>query len=407
MSINAFFEIDWYSGVLGLTNQIKAEIEAMDKEYVLNVNQDDLNKYFYEKYHFKPLTITPNSEHFDEPVKQLETYFDKRSGSMIKGDTYIFTIKYFFKGSPLLFQFKPNNCLVTTYEIEVFPNTNTVSFSFKLYSKDADEFNQIKTQCYRNAFINIDKINKDAVGWNNTLKNLIDNIFNPIKEKYLNENKFFETIKLKKSPESKSIFSVPTVKKKVIPQPEIPKSKKFVSEPSIALEIYYDILNVINNAGKKMETKPSLYIGKDEEGLRDQFLFILEDRYEGTTATGETFNKSGRTDILLKYAKDGSNLFIAECKFWKGIEEFYKAIDQLFDRYLTWRDSKVSLIVFVNNKDFTKVINTIKTDIKNHPYYLRENGKNGETSFSYIFHLPADKNKEIFLEVILFHFYNN
>ena len=34
---------------------------------------------------------------------------------------------------------------------------------------------------------------------------------------------------------------------------------------------------------------------------------ILKDRYERTTATGETFNKCGKTDILLKYSKDSTN----------------------------------------------------------------------------------------------------
>ena len=64
-----------------------------------------------------------------------------------------------------------------------------------------------------------------------------------------------------------------------------------------------------------MERKPSLYEGKDEEGLRDVFVAMLETRFEGITATGETFNHCGKTDILLKYAEDGTNLFIAECKF--------------------------------------------------------------------------------------------
>lgn len=116
-------------------------------------------------------------------------------------------------------------------------------------------------------------------------------------------------------------------------------------------------------------------------------------RYDSTTATGETFNKGGKTDILLKYAKDGSNLFVAECKFWHGSSEFQKAISQLFDRYLTWRDSKAALILFVTNKDFTNIIETIKNEVKRHPYYLKLVGNRGETSLSYHFHLPQDRDK--------------
>jgi hypothetical protein len=64
---------------------------------------------------------------------------------------------------------------------------------------------------------------------------------------------------------------------------------------------------------------PSTYKNKGEEELRDHILLLLEPNFEGS-ATGETFNKSGKTDILLRY--DGKNVFIGECKFWKGVRLF-------------------------------------------------------------------------------------
>ena len=156
-----------------------------------------------------------------------------------------------------------------------------------------------------------------------------------------------------------------------------------------------------------MERKPSLYLNKNEEGLRDVFLTMLETRFEGITATGETFNHSGKTDILLKNASDGSNLFIAECKFWHGPTHFQKAINQLFDRYLTWRDTKVALIVFVNGANFTTVLNSISENTLSHPYYIRNNGTHGTSSNNYIFHLPQDIQKEVFLEIMAFNFDKN
>lgn len=76
--------------------------------------------------------------------------------------------------------------------------------------------------------------------------------------------------------------------------------------------------------------------------LRDHFLLQLNGHYEGG-ATGETFNASGKTDILIR--AENRNVFIAECKFWRGKKAFDEAIDQLLG-YLTWRDSKCALIVF-------------------------------------------------------------
>jgi hypothetical protein len=161
---------------------------------------------------------------------------------------------------------------------------------------------------------------------------------------------------------------------------------------------------VIYDSGKNMEKKPALYINKDEEGLRDQFLFVLETRYVGTTATGETFNRNGKTDIILKFADDGSNLFVAECKFWHGATEFQKAISQLFDRYLTWRDSKVALILFVQNQNFTNTIDTMLDEATKHPYFKKFIGKRGDSSFSYLFHLSQDNEKNVQLEIMAFHY---
>jgi hypothetical protein len=61
--------------------------------------------------------------------------------------------------------------------------------------------------------------------------------------------------------------------------------------------------------------------------------------FEGQ-ATGETFNFQGKTDILIR--AQGKNIFIAECKFWKGEKVFLETIDQLLS-YLSWRDSKAAI----------------------------------------------------------------
>lgn len=96
---------------------------------------------------------------------------------------------------------------------------------------------------------------------------------------------------------------------------------------------------------------------------------------------------------------------IVECKFWHGTEEFLKAISQLFDRYLTLRDTKAALLIFVTNKDFTNVISTIKNEIKKHQYFFKENTERGRSFFSYVFRLAQDKDKLVDLYVIAFHFY--
>ena len=181
-------------------------------------------------------------------------------------------------------------------------------------------------------------------------------------------------------------------------------NKRYETYPSMSNEMYEDILTECYKSGQALERKPSLYQGKDEESLRDQFLFKLESRYDNVTATGETFNHCGKTDICLKDATSGANLFIAECKFWHGAQAFHNALDQLFDRYLTIRDTKVALMFFVSGNNFSGVLNTITEEAKKHKYYVSAQGNRGESSFSYIFHLPIDSETTVSLEIMAFHF---
>ena len=136
----------------------------------------------------------------------------------------------------------------------------------------------------------------------------------------------------------------------------------------------------------------------DEEALRQHFLVQLNGQFEGK-ATGETFNMQGKTDILLR--ENEKNVFIAECKFWKGSKKFAEAIDQLLG-YTSWRDSKTAILVFNRGTDMTTVISAVKATIETHPNYKRELKWPHESGFRYVFHNKEDSNKEFILTVLVF-----
>ena len=103
-----------------------------------------------------------------------------------------------------------------------------------------------------------------------------------------------------KSTDAPVTYGVPSIKKKQVQKPHLTSegATQFYPEPCLEMKTYNDIISEVNQIGKSMERKPSLYEGKDEEGLRDVFVAMLETRFEGITATGETFNHCGKTDIL-------------------------------------------------------------------------------------------------------------
>ncbi len=175
--------------------------------------------------------------------------------------------------------------------------------------------------------------------------------------------------------------------------------KRYKPEPALDDSIYQQILSIIHDVGKQFERLPSTYSGKEEEHLRDHMLLILEPNFEGS-ATGETFNKSGKTDILLRH--EGSNVFIAELKYWRGKKSFLDTISQLLG-YLTWRDSKSAVVMFVKNKEFSSVLETVKEATPEHSNYLSYVSEREEGWFHYRFHINEDENREVKLAFMLFH----
>ena len=121
--------------------------------------------------------------------------------------------------------------------------------------------------------------------------------------------------------------------------------------------------------------------------------------------TGETFNKKGKTDILIK--EDNYNLFICECKFWSGPKKLEQTIQQLFD-YKTWRDSKTAILLFNKHVKPSTILEKINPTLLAHPNFkseysfIRDKLKNEEIVFGYIFSHPEDKKREFHLSIILF-----
>lgn len=165
---------------------------------------------------------------------------------------------------------------------------------------------------------------------------------------------------------------------------------------------YRNILSYIYKLCKDYERHESAYRGRQEEDLRDLIVSSLNSVFIGTNSSGETFNRTGKTDIITK-APDNSNIFIAECKIWRGEKMFLEAIDQLLG-YVTWRDTKTALILFVKNSGIVEIIDKAKSTIAQHPCYVGFKTETEDSSFAYIFHTKDDSQSHIALELMIFHY---
>jgi len=208
----------------------------------------------------------------------------------------------------------------------------------------------------------------------------------------------FLNIPIKKREDISYTYSIPLQSKTIkVKFPQV-KAERFKPEPTLVIEIYEDILSIIQNMAIVMERSPKAFSRMSEENLRDHFLVHLNGQYEGQ-GMGEVFNYQGKTDILVRW--ENKNVFIAECKFWKGRKKFLGTIDQLL-RYVTWRDTKTAILIFNRSGRLSEVLEEISKNIKSHPCYKKEIKVINETAFRYALHLPDDLNREIILTVLVF-----
>lgn len=164
---------------------------------------------------------------------------------------------------------------------------------------------------------------------------------------------------------------------------------------------YDQVLGCIDAVGKMFERLPGTYAGMGEEQLRDHILVSLSAAVTGS-ATGETFNKRGKTDILVRSPSGSNNEFVGECKFWRGEVVYHATIDQLLS-YLGWRDDKTAVILFVPSQGFSAVLEKIKEFTPKHPAFSRFVSEGGESWFNYEFRLPAEPSRLIRLAVMAYH----
>jgi hypothetical protein len=169
-------------------------------------------------------------------------------------------------------------------------------------------------------------------------------------------------------------------------------------EPVLDEETYRQILKIMDGMAHVMERSPSAFAKMGEEDLRQHFLVQLNGQFEGA-ASGETFNFTGKTDILIRV--QDRNIFIGECKFWGGEKAFLDTVTQLLN-YLSWRDTKAAVIIFNRNVDFSGMLKAMEAAISKHPNLKRGPTKESETRYRCVFGNPADANREVIVTVMAF-----
>lgn len=401
---HAFSDYDGFSVIENQKQRIVATINSQPDNYILNVNREEYIQHLVSEFTIHPLEIhkdqiSASTYEAQIPAEHHPSSYYVHSGKSYPKDV----IKYHlpFTGDPELLKVRASTYTFSPPRITV--EDGCICFEIVNFNLTAEQIKQKADSIINSIESQNQYLTRDLNAFNAQIQSLASQAFDSRKQQLLQKNDLMSSlgVPIRKASSTPATFAVPAKRTKVVaskPKPAVIE-KGYKPEPALDESIYKQILSIIHDVGKQFERLPSTYAGKEEEHLRDHMLLILEPNFEGA-ATGETFNKSGKTDILLRH--EGKNVFIAELKYWRGKKAYLDTISQLLG-YLTWRDSKAAVVIFVKNKELSPVLSTVKEATPEHANYLGFVTEQEEGWYHYRFHINEDKNREVKLSVMLFH----
>ncbi len=385
---------DFVEHVKGLLRQ---EVEDMSSDYVLGVPVDDLCRYLEDKYKLDlPVLGAPEiADQEDVEVDvgwQPDRYFRPGTPTTVKGVR--FTLAVPFEGDPDLFQFgtyggsvSHGTLVAEQHELHLYAQMESDRLDHAVIDKSLkDQLGQVRETLAR--------VKPEVDQFQQELPRLVKELAARARERAEKGRKAADSLSFPLRAKASPAQPIPVKRKQLTllpPKPEVP-------EPRLELQQYDEILQMIAGMSTSMERTPSAYAGLTEEFLRDHFLAVLNANFEGA-ATGETFNVGGKTDILIRVGD--RNVFVAECKFWKGPEGLRAAIDQLLS-YLSWRDTKAALIVFNRQKSFDSVLARAPEAVTAHPNHKARVVEYAHPNRFRFRFKQKDSDREMLLTVLLF-----
>lgn len=397
---NYLFTRQSLSGLIDAQGKaLHEEIAGLSNGVIQGTEESQLIESLRSKYFLD----APEIKEEDIEVEQSDTKIDVSHDSMRlsfgPGPHEVpatkFTYYVPFVGDPDLLEFQPSSFNTVWAYAEVRGNNLIIEV-------DVEDVTRVNPDHQMQGELNRIKqylgwVTQDVSPFNNGLEERIRTSLATRKEKLEKTNTALagSKYKIRSSPDTPTTYPTTSIERRPVIQ--ITSTGGQRPEPTLPEKQFEHILEVIKGTSNSIERTPATYKGMGEEDLRDIFLAQLNGHYRGK-ATGEAFNASGKTDILIR--DEDRNIFIGECKIWGGDKLFTETIDQLLG-YTSWRDTKTALIIFNRNKDLSAVLAKIPELVKAHPNFKREQKHRGETDFRYVIHHNNDKGRELYMAVII------
>jgi len=376
-TLKLFYEsgfTEWESSRLReLADRIKHE----DEDYIINVNEEQYLEHLVSEFWLEPLVLHFDSVEATDEEKLVPAERFPPMSFVSRGQSYlkhVFTFHVPVSGPIGLLRMAPSNRLAWTIQVELDRAGSTISFDIIRFEESMERVNAQYDATVQKITQQLDRLRAEVDAYNAALRPTAKSLFDQRRSELRKKADLRSALKVPiRKNAAPATFAVPVKSpKRIVPRPHAP-SGAYVIDPTIDSATYQEILRLIHDFGKQLERLPQTYKGKDEETLRDHFLLLLQPHFglEGS-ATGETFNASGKTDILIRY--QNQNIFVAEFKFWRGPKHHHETIDQLLS-YLTWRDSKTAIVYFIDGKEMIAPLKAIEETTPLHASLSRSSEK--------------------------------
>jgi hypothetical protein len=405
MGIRPFRDGDTFATFRALIEKTEQEIDSLENEYVLKASATELEQYYIAKVLIDPLSLDTANYYIDEQKgTQIDVTHDFNrfvfpgERATVRGTTLDIAVPY--TGDKLLWQIRPSTYSLSGYpEIEVRNDVIVFACTFPDDSVNSDRLKAEIDGKLRALADAAKNLTGDVENHNRGVSQAIKSVLARKRARAQSALGAVTALGIPIKQRSQPLtFALPAKRRELpVTRPAVPNGK-FTREPELDQKEFEHILSVLKSMSLVIERNPSAFISLDEEAIRTHFLIQLNGHYEGG-ATAETFNAAGKTDILIR-AED-RNVFIAECKFWRGPKSFSDAIDQLLG-YLSWRDSKCAVLVFNQTKDSSAVRQKMHEIMKVRGEHRKTIAHDPSGESRYILVKPTDPGREIQICTMLF-----
>ncbi len=405
MRTRPFRDGDTFATFRALIENTVREIESLENEYVLKASPTELEDYYISKVTVTPLSLDSDN-HYIEGQKGTELdvthHFDRvvvpGERAIVKGTTLHIAIPY--SGDRNLWRIQPSTYSLSGYpELEIRDDVVVFACTFPDDSANTERLKGEIQNNIKSLGDAVANLGRDVENHNRTAPQAIRSALSQKRTKAQVAVGAVAALGIPIKQRSQPLtFSVPTKRRESpVKRPQAP-IEKYAPEPALDQQEYEHILGILKSMSLVIERNPGAFASLDEEAIRTHFLLQLNGHYEGA-ATGETFNAAGKTDFLIR--AENRNIFLAECKFWRGPKSFTDAVDQLLS-YLSWRDSKCALVIFNQSKASTAVRQKMHEVMASRAEHRKTVAHDPAADSRYIFVKATDPGREIQICTMLF-----